>query len=150
MKTIILLIIFSLASLSTPAYSNEVAAEVIQVEKAFSRASIPGMSMSAAFMTLKNTGKEDHLLVEAVSSLASSTELHGHVKVNDMMRMRQMQHVHIDAGKSKTLQPGGLHVMFIGLEKQLIQGETFKLKLIYEDGSEQMLTVPVKSISANQ
>ena len=134
--------------LGSTAHATERASDVVQVKGQFARASIPGMGMSAIFMTLTNTGQLEHLLVEADSSVADNTELHGHVMQDGMMRMRQMAHLHLKPGQDKILQPGGLHIMLIGLTSALTDGSGFKLKLTYDDGSEQILTVPVKSISA--
>ena len=146
--TLQLLLIIYAALLASTAYADEKASDVIQIENSFARASIPGMGMSAIFMTLKNTGQQEHLLVKAQSRVSANTELHGHVLDKGMMRMRQMAHIHIKPGQDKVLKPGGLHIMLIGLTTPLTEVSGIKLKLSFDDGSEQTLTVPVKSISA--
>jgi copper(I)-binding protein len=142
------LLVLSATLLTPMAYAEEKASDVIQAENPFARASVPGMAMSAVFMTLKNTGEQEHFLVEAQSGASANTELHGHVLDKGMMRMRQMAHIHLKPGQDKILKPGGLHIMLIGLTTTLIEGHEIKLKLTFDDGSEQTLTVPVKSISA--
>jgi len=134
--------------LASTGHAVEKASDVIHAENPFARASIPGMAMSAVFMKLKNTGSHEHLLIEADSGVARNIELHGHIMQDGVMRMRQMAHIHIKPGQDKVLKPGGLHIMLIGLKAPLIEGGDFKLKLTFDDGSEQMLTVPVQSISA--
>ena len=148
MRALRYLLIISATLLASTAHAAEKARDVIQIENPFARASVPGMGMSAIFMTLKNTGQQEHLLVEAQSGVSANTELHGHVMDKGMMRMRQMAHIHIKPGQDKLLKPGGLHIMLIGLTTTLIEGREIKLKLTFDDGSEQTLTVPVKSISA--
>jgi hypothetical protein len=44
-----------------------------------------------------------------------------------------------------TLQPGGLHVMLMGLSQDLKEGNAITLTLHFDDGSSQGLTVPVKN-----
>ena len=146
LTTLILLLLFGFQ----PLYAAENAADVIHIQHAFARASIPGMSMSAIFMTLSNSGQTEHLLVDAKSDIADSVELHGHVMQDGMMQMRHMAHYHLKPGKNKILQPGGLHIMLIGLKHKLVEGQTFKVTLIFEDGSKLSLPIPVKSISASQ
>ena len=42
--------------------------------------------------------------------------------------------------------PGGLHVMFIGLHAPLEEGQQFPLTLVFADGSDTTIDVPVKAI----
>ncbi len=144
MKKLILGLCIALAPLV--AHSSE----HIEVTAPFARASIPGMSMGAAFMQLDNHGKEERLLVEARSDVAKHVEIHNHVKVDGMMRMRQMAHIHVKPGQTKTLQPGGLHIMFMGLHQPLKQGESFDLTLIFDDGSSKTVAIPIKAIGATK
>lgn len=130
------------------AFSVQASEPHYEVKNAFARASMPGMPMSAAFMTIHNNDSKERFLVSATSTIAEHVELHGHVKVNGMMRMRQMAHIHLPAGQDKTLQPGGLHIMFIGLEQPLKEGTTFPLTLVFDEEKEMTIEVPVRSISA--
>ena len=74
-------------------------------------------------------------------------ELHNHVLVDGMMRMREMASIYLDANDTKVLQPGGFHIMFIGLKQPLKHGESFPLELIYRDGSRDKVEVPVIDIT---
>jgi copper(I)-binding protein len=44
------------------------------------------------------------------------------------------------------LEPGGLHVMLINLQKKLVPGEEASITLVFEDGSKQEITVPIKKM----
>jgi copper(I)-binding protein len=50
----------------------------------------------------------------------------------------------LDAGRGQLLQPGGTHVMLMGLTEELAAGDEVTLTLEFEDGSTSELTVPVK------
>ena len=130
-------------------FADKLVPPMITVEDAFARASIPGMPMAAAFLQIRNKDKVEHLITGASSPVATNVELHGHVEVGGMMRMRQMQHIHLKPGAVKTLKPGGLHVMLIGLKRALVEGETLSLTLELEDGRQMTLSVPIKSRTAN-
>lgn len=115
----------------------------VSVEQPFARATAPGQPNSAAFMKLTNRG-EATALVAADSSVAETVELHTHTNEGGVMRMRKVEQIELPAGETTVLQPGGLHVMLIGLKQPLQEGSHIDLTLEYADGSEQQLEVPVQ------
>jgi copper(I)-binding protein len=123
-------------------------ADGMQVSGAYARAVPPGQPNSAAFLSLRNDSDEDHALVAAESAVAKIVELHRHTMDGGMMRMRPVAKIELPAGQTVTLQPGGLHVMLIGLDHQLLPGEQVELALIYEDGSRTRLSAPVQKVQA--
>ncbi|OGT90270.1 MAG: hypothetical protein A2286_11905 [Gammaproteobacteria bacterium RIFOXYA12_FULL_61_12] len=118
----------------------------IQASDPYVRAVPPGMANSAAFMQLMNNDKNGHALVAAESPAAKAVELHTHVHEGGMMMMRKIDKIDLPAGQPVALQPGGLHVMLLGLVKDLKPGDQVELTLIYEDGSKSKLSAPVKMI----
>lgn len=118
----------------------------IEVQDAYVRAVPPGQPNSAAFMRLTNTTNRDHALVMAETGAAEVVELHTHTMEDGMMRMRQIEQIELPAGETVTLQPGGLHVMLIGLTGSLKPGDSVELNLGFDDGSSQSLTLPVKHV----
>ena len=72
--------------------------------------------MSAAFMTINNTGKEDVVLKTASIEGAKSVEIHTHSHKDGVMRMRQLHELSIKAGEAVVLEPGGLHLMIFGIK----------------------------------
>jgi len=123
-------------------------ADAVQVEGAYARAMPPGQPNSAAFMVLHNTGSATHALVAAESPVAKVVELHTHTMDGGMMRMRQVDKIELPAGQSVQLQPGGLHVMLIGLNHPLAPQEQVPLTLIYDDDSRQTVQAPVRKVQA--
>jgi len=115
----------------------------VSVEQPFARATAPGQPNSAAFMQLTNHG-EATALVAAASTAAETVELHTHTNEAGVMRMRKVEQIELPTGETTVLQPGGLHVMLIGLKQPLQDGSHIDLTLEYADGSEQQLEVPVK------
>ncbi len=112
----------------------------------YARAVPPGQPNSAVFMTLRNTSAQDLALVEAQSPAAEVVELHTHVQEEGMMRMRRLDRIELRAGETVKLEPGGLHLMLIGLQQRLEPGESVELTLIYDDGSEARIQAPVRKI----
>lgn len=118
----------------------------IDVSDPYARAVPPGQANSAAFMMLSNTGDADRALVAAESTAADTVELHTHSMDDGMMQMRRIERIALPAGEQVTLAPGGLHVMLIGLAEQLKPGMDVALTLIFDDGSRQSVTAPVRRI----
>ncbi|NIC06771.1 copper chaperone PCu(A)C [Billgrantia bachuensis] len=121
-------------------------ADPLVVEGAQVRAVPPGSQASAAFMTLRNPGERDVVLVAAESPVAEVSELHNHENVDGVMQMRQVPQVIVPAGGSTELAPGGLHMMLIGLTAPLVEGEPVEIELQFESGESQRLEAPVKRI----
>ena len=136
-----LLAIFVLVAVSTSGFAADIVAKHTRI-----RAVPAGQVNSAAFMMLKNNSAEDRLLVSAHSNISKAVELHTHKKEGGMMRMRRVNSIAIKAGSKTVLQPGGLHIMFIGLNRGLKAGENVALKLKFDNGSEIEMEVPVKLV----
>jgi len=119
----------------------------IMVDNAHIRAVPAGQLNSAAFMMLKNNSAENRLLVSAHSNISKAVELHTHKKEGGMMRMRRVDSIAIKAGSKTVLKPGGLHIMFIGLKQGLKVDSIIDLKLVFDNGSELELKVPVKLVA---
>lgn len=98
---------------------------------------------SAIFLTLHNGSDRDRALVGAASPAARAVELHNHVMLDGVMAMRRVAKVDIPAGQTVQFQPGGLHIMLIGLNHALEDGSSIALTLEFADGEQQQLTVPV-------
>lgn len=124
----------------------ETAASVVTAEGTYVRAVPPGQPNSASFLTLSNKSSRDHALVSAESPIANVVELHTHVHDKGMMRMRQIDRIVIPAGGSVKLQPGGHHVMLIGLKQMPKPGDNADLTFVFEDGSKITVSAPVRKL----
>jgi len=89
-------------------------------------------AQGAGFMAIRNNGTEADRLVSATSPAAPRMELHTHVRDGDVMRMRPVNDIPVPAGQTVRLQPGGLHLMFIGLSQELRRGQSVPVTLVFE------------------
>ncbi|MFW3614090.1 copper chaperone PCu(A)C [Billgrantia antri] len=135
-----------LTAVSLSLISFVAVADPLVVENAHVRAVPPGSSTSAAFMTLRNPGERDVVLVAAESPAAEVAELHDHQNVDGVMQMRQVPQIVVPAGGSAALAPGGLHMMLIGLTAPLQEGEPVEIELRFVTGEAQLIEAPVKRI----
>jgi copper(I)-binding protein len=63
------------------------------------------------------------------SEFAKMAELHNTTMDNNVMRMHRVPALDLPAGQTVALTPGRLHIMLVGLSKQLKSGESVPLKL---------------------
>lgn len=138
MKTPLRFVAFLAAALLVPA-AVAVAAD-IEIHHPWARATAPSAANGAAFMVIYNTGADDRI-VSAAADVSNTVELHTHVMDGDIMRMREVEAIEVPGGGPTELKPGGLHIMFMGLDQPLKEGESFPLTLRFENAGE--ITVDV-------
>lgn len=129
-----------LALLSLPALADS-----IKVENAWVRATAPGQKVAGGFMQL--TADANMTLVGGSSPVSRAFELHYMKMENGVMEMREMKEIALPKGKAVSLEPGGLHVMFIGLKDPIKAGQKVPMTLIVKgaDGKEQQLAVEAEA-----
>lgn len=120
-------------------------ADSVKVEDAWVRATAPGQQVAGGFMNL--TADADMALVGGDSPVSRSLELHFMRMDNGVMEMRQMKEIVLPKGKTVRLEPGDLHIMFIGLKGQIKPGQKVPLTLLLKgaDGKEQKLSVEAEA-----
>jgi copper(I)-binding protein len=119
----------------------------VTVTSPWTRAAGAGAT-GAGYMTLRNTGTTPERIVSGRTPAARTVELHTHIRDGDVMRMRQVQGIDLPPGQDVRLQPGGLHIMLIGLTDALRQGTKIPLTLVLASGRELALELTVESAGA--
>ena len=113
-----------------PAFAEE-HPETFHAHDAYAR-TMGGIGASGAvFMMLHNNGTTDDRLIGAKTEVAAKAELHTHIMTADGV----MQMVTIERGSD--------HVMLFGLTRELKDGDSFPLTLIFESGAELTFDVVV-------
>lgn len=117
----------------------------LTVTDGWARASAtPVAKAGAAYIGVQNTGAHDDVLVSATSPVAKRVEIHTHKHENGVMKMRPAGDVTVSAGHGIAMEPGGLHVMLMGLKKPLKEGEHFPVTLTFKNAGD--VTVPVMTL----
>ncbi len=101
----------------------------------------------AVYLTLENTGKETVVLKGASSDIAEQGMIHQTMEHDGVSHMQHLSGLEVAAGHKVAFKPGGLHVMLMGLNKQLKEGDNFSLTLDVEEGEDITLPVVVKSLA---
>ena len=119
----------------------------IAISDAWARASLGQMKTSAAYLTLEVTGDRVDRLIAVASPVAEKAALHAHVMDGGVARMRPVAAIEIAPGAPIVLEPGGLHIMLIGLGQRLIEGEILPLSLTFERAGTVEIEVPIKGMA---
>lgn len=98
-----------------------------------------------AYFTVVNDGPADRLIGLATAS-CRSPELHRTELVDGRARMVEVAGgLEVPAGGRVELAPGGLHVMLVGLRRDLVPGESFELELRFERAGTVRVPVAVRA-----
>lgn len=123
----------------------------IEISGAFARATLPNAPVGGGFMTLTNTGAEDDRLVAVRAGVAQRVELHEMALVGDVMQMRHLpEGIALPAGGTVTLAPGGLHVMFMGINQAFVEGQCVEAVLTFERAGDAEVCIPIASAAARE
>lgn len=119
----------------------------IEVENIRARTSKPGTNNSAIFMNIKNNLNTDVRLVEVSSSVCKSTEMHTHKELDGMKQMVQIDEILIGKNSETKLVPGGLHIMLMGLNAPIKEGDKVDLQMKFDNG--EVLKFDAINVTAN-
>lgn len=108
----------------------------ISVVEPYAFASIGKVPNGAGFLAIRNEGNQDDVLIGVTSDFARRNELHTHLHQNGRMMMRPVERIEIPAGATVKLEPGGDHIMLMGLDGPLKAGERRNLTLVFEKAGE--------------
>ena len=104
----------------------------MEVHHAWVRPTPPGTTLTAMYGVIRNSGQEPDRLLSASCSAAQAAEIHEVLKKDGMMLMRLVEGgVPVPARGEVALQPGGYHLMLIGLKRPVKPGDTLKVRLTF-------------------
>jgi copper(I)-binding protein len=129
---------------ASPAEVRPAPAPGIAVEGPWARAA-GATANTAAYLVLRNRGPAGDALIAARSGAADAVELHRSSMDGGVMRMRPVERIDVPAQGQMALEPGGLHVMLIGLRQDLPAGASLTVTLVFEQAGEVDVAVPVRA-----
>ncbi|MFK7860256.1 MAG: copper chaperone PCu(A)C [Granulosicoccus sp.] len=105
----------------------------------------PGSNVAAAYFTINNGGSDALEITSAASDVAKKVEVHLSFVENDVAKMEKQESVVVGAGESLDFKHGSFHVMFMGLNEELVAGDSLDLVLTTSAG-DIAVSVPVISL----
>src|SRR5690606_19699518 len=92
-----------------------------------------GGTNGVVYLRIENRGDEPDRLTGARSEVAQTVELHTTNMADGVMQMRQVEGgIEIPPGETVAFEQGGYHVMLIGLQQALKEGDRFEVELTFE------------------
>ncbi|MFM7011345.1 MAG: copper chaperone PCu(A)C [Betaproteobacteria bacterium] len=113
------------------------------------RASAPGQKNGAGYVQIQNKSGQTDRLISATTANVGRVELHTIINENGVAKMRQVQGIEVAEGADTRLEPGGFHIMFIGLNAPFKAGEIVPVTLRFEKAGEVKVDFEIKPPTYN-
>lgn len=121
----------------------------LEIGHPWSRATAATAATGAAFMKITNTGATSDRLIAARSPAAASVEIHEMKMDGTIMRMRKLEEgLAVPAGGTVVLEPGGYHLMLIGLKEPLKEGIRVPMTIVFEKAGELDVELAITATAA--
>jgi copper(I)-binding protein len=121
------------AMLLSPVSAHDYSVGSLKIAHPWARATPKGASVGGGYMKISNTGNAPDRLVGGASDVSSRFEIHEMKMDNGVMKMRPITDgLEIKPGQTIEFNPGGYHVMFVGLKNALEKGQHVKATLQFE------------------
>ena len=134
------LALVALALAPSTAMAGDVTVGQLVIHRPWARATPGGAQVGGGYLTVENKGTSPDRLMGGTFAASNAFALHSMSMDGGIMRMRPTGPLEIPAGRSVTLDPSGIHIMFEGLTRGLKKGEAVPGTLVFERAG----TVPVE------
>jgi copper(I)-binding protein len=141
---------FVLALLAGPVLAEDTKLGDLVIVEPWARATIGQVKTAVAYLTVVNHGAAGDRLVAVATPVAAQAQLHTHMMDEGVMKMRPVDAIEIAANGSAVLQPGGHHVMLMGVKDPLKEGDAFAMTLTFETAGSVDVEVRILGIAAMQ
>ena len=131
-------------AVAAPAAAHEEKAGAITLVHPWSRPAPQGHN-GVIYVRIVNEGATGDRLISARSPVAERAVLHRSTMKDGVHRMAEVDGVVVPAGGAAVLEPGGLHLMLIGLRTTLMAEETLPVTFIFESAGTIMTTFAVEA-----
>ena len=153
MKFLHYLLLFTSLSISQlPASEinySKIVLDDIEITEGWVREVPQGNYNTAGYLRIKNSGKEEIKLINVQADFAEISEFHLMKEEYGIMKMTPLQDgILIPAGSTVSLEPGGMHIMFMKLNTSLKLSEEHKIHLTFENIGDISISMIVKKISS--
>ncbi len=146
-STFAVLALLTAPFLAAPSLAQEVKAGAIVISAPFARATPAGAQVAGGYLTIVNGGSTPDRLVSLTADISARPELHEMKLENGTMIMRPLENgIPLPPGEKVELKPGGLHLMFMSINRQLKAGESVRATLQFEKAGKVDVVFPVVPI----
>lgn len=123
----------------------------LKLDGAQLRATAPNAPVSAGYLQITNQTGQTQTLISVSAPFARTAELHDMKQEGGVMKMFELDGgLVLPDGLTAALKPMGRHLMFMGLDRQLKQGERFDITLSFAPCGEVTLPFSVMKMSGHK
>jgi copper(I)-binding protein len=128
-----LLILSFLGFGAVAAAAHEYKAGDLEIVHPWARATLKGSDVADGFMKIINHGTAPDRLLAVSVEFAKAGQIHEMKMDGDVMKMQELTDgLEIPAGATVELKPKSLHIMFIGVDQELVPDEVVDGELTFE------------------
>lgn len=132
-------LLFGIAACS----NDDTATPEITITKQWARTSPMATDMGAAYMTIEASALDELIGASVDMSIAMMAEVHKTVTVDGASKMQEVERLEVSPNAPIEMEPGGYHIMLMGLKKPLVTSETIQVTLKFSKSGETTVDVPV-------
>lgn len=122
--------------IATTAMAHDYTAGDLEIRHPMAFETAETAKVGAGYLEIVNSGESADRLVEVRADIPR-VEIHAIEDNDGVVKMVEMEGgVDLPAGETVTLEPGGLHIMFMGLENALVAGTEVPATLVFENAGE--------------
>jgi periplasmic copper chaperone A len=121
----------------------------VEVRDAWVRPAAQGRN-GAVYFALENHSSQTQELIGVASDIADAVEIHESKMSGDVMEMHQLESVSLAPGTEVKFEPGGLHMMLIGLKKELKNGDEIDITLQFKNLEDLLVPIPVRDAPSHE
>ncbi|MDX1669068.1 MAG: copper chaperone PCu(A)C [Limnobacter sp.] len=122
-------------------HSHDMSASELHIMQAWVRPTVPAQKSTGGYMQVM--AHADGSIVGATSEFADRTEVHEMSMDGDIMRMSKVESIPMEEGDVISFEPGGYHVMFMGLKQPIEKGQEVSFELLFKDKDGALKSIPV-------
>ncbi len=126
----------------TPAKPNQ---NKLVIHGAYAFETFKGQKSCAVYLSFFNNTNTDFEINSLSSNIADKAEIHGTFIDKEVVKMKKIEKLKIKSKDQVYLQPGGMHIMLMGLKKELIDGTTFPIDFLINNKEKMKINVMVVS-----
>lgn len=123
--------------LSMAASAHEYTAGDLHIDHPAVNATPPGSKVAVGYMTIKNRGNTDDVLLSVdAPALSKRVEIHSMTMDGGTMKMRKLEGLTIPAREQTGLSPSGTHIMFMDLADTVKEDSSFDATLHFKNAGD--------------
>ena len=109
-----------------------------------------GIGTTALYLNIKNNNSTIDYLKGVDTDIAGTAEIHQtSVNENGISYMKKLDRLELPPSRNVALEPGGTHVMLIGLNRKIKDGDKVKIVLEFEKEGNREITATVRGFKNN-